>query len=172
MGKLVPLNKIFCFTKEDKKSIEEAFKLKDSFDENVFPYSEIPDKDCIYTKDDCNTKLAYVSYIGDLYNWDWMFLERGFRIVMSGYGFSDNASQVIHYAKKEMKDDDKDYCILLRPFKPTNDMDEKFCYRNGPYIGVLEKPPHESTLYGVKIPKDMDIMFQFSIYTKKEFKHD
>ena len=51
-------------------------------------------------------------------------------------------------------------------------MDEKFCYGNGPYIGVLEKPPHESTLYGVKIPKDMDIMFQFSIYTKKEFKHD
>ena len=66
MGKLVPLNKIFSFTKKDKKSIEEAFELKDSFDENVFSYSEIPDKDCIYTKDDCDTKLAYVSYIGDL----------------------------------------------------------------------------------------------------------
>ena len=97
-----------------------------------------------------------------------MFLERcGFRVKISGYGFSDNASQAIHYAEEEMKDTNEEYCIVLVPFKPTNDMDEKFCYRNGPYLGVLEKPPHENTLYGVEIPDNMYFMFHFYIFTKR-----
>ena len=69
------------------------------------------------------------------------------------------------------KDTDEEYCIVMVPFKPTNDMDEKFCYRNGPYLGVLEKPPHEDTLYGVHIPDNMYFMFHFNIFTRKEIKN-
>ena len=45
---------------------------------------------------------------------------------MYGYGFSDNASQAIHYAEEKMKDTNEEYCIVMVPFKPTNNMDEKF----------------------------------------------
>lgn len=173
MGKLVHYNKIFPFTEEDKETIKKVCELKDAFDENVFSYSEIPDKEDIYTKDDCNTDLAFVSYIGDLYSWDWMLWDRcGFKVKLSGYGFSDNASQAIRYAEEKMKDTNEEYCIVMVPFKPTNDMDEKFCYRNGPYLGVLEKPPYEDTLYGVHIPDNIYFMFHFNIFTKRIIKHD
>ena len=98
---------------------------------------------------------------------DWIFWDRcNFKVKMYGYGFSDNASQAIHYAEEKMKDTNEEYCIVMVPFKPTNNMDEKFCYRNEPYLGVLEKPPHKDTLYGVHIPDDMQFMFHFNIFTK------
>ena len=63
MGKLVHYNKIFPFTEEEKKTIEKACELKDAFDENVFSYSEIPDKEDIYNKkrtERCHAfRLAY-----------------------------------------------------------------------------------------------------------------
>ena len=166
MGTLVHINKIFPFTEDEIKTIKGAYK------ENPprlwFSYSEVTDKECIYTKDDCNTDLAFISMIGKPNLWDWMLNERGLKIKMTGYGFSDNASQAIKYAEQEMKDSDKEYCIVLIVFKPTNDMNEKFCYGNGPYLGVLEKPPFESTLYGVHIPENMKFMFHFYIFTQEK----
>lgn len=170
MVKLVNVNKIFPFTKEEIKVIKNIFNTKEPFKELLFSYSLLPDKEKdIYTKDDCNTKLAFISYIGNIYNFRWMFLERGINIDLEYYGFCDNASQAIHYAEENIKDN-YEHCIVLEPFKPNNDMDEKFCYGNGPYIGVLKKPHYENTLYGVEIPKNMEVMFHFYIFKQNKIK--
>ena len=90
------------------------------------------------------------------------------------YGFCDNATQARLYAEKIMKNDPRDYCIALVPFKASNDYYEKFYWANGPYVGEM---PHEEpemnyeTLEDITIPENVKIMFHFYIiYPKKETK--
>ena len=71
-----------------------------------------------------------------------------------------------------MKDDDREYCIVLEPFDAQADYDEKFYYRNDHYIGKIpHQTKYDNTLYDVDIPENVKIMFHFYIiYPKKEIK--
>lgn len=74
--------------------------------------------------------------------------------------------------KYQMKDDDREYCIVLEPFDAQADYDEKFYYRNDHYIGKIpHQTKYDNTLYDVDIPENVKIMFHFYIiYPKKEIK--
>ena len=67
MGKLVKIEKLFPFTKEEIAQIKKGFSP--SLDELWFPYSDIDPKDldCFYEKDKPEeNKKVYVSFIGIL----------------------------------------------------------------------------------------------------------
>jgi hypothetical protein len=170
MGKLVKIEKLFPFTKEEIAQIKTGFSP--SLDELWFPYSDIDPKDldCFYEKDKPEeNKKVYVSYIGNPAYWDWMIKDR-IKLDSYDYGFCDNATQARLYAEEQMKNDDREYCIILEAFDAQADYGEKFYYRNGPYIGKIpHQTKYDNTLYDVNIPKNVKIMFHFYIiYPKKE----
>ena len=171
MGQLVSIEKIFPFTEEEINQIKNAGETPI---ENIwFPYSEIvpSDLDDFYVKDNpADNKLVFVSCIGNPHHWNWMLTDR-IQHDMYEYGFCDNATQARLYAEKIMKNDPRDYCIALVPFKASNDYYEKFYWANGPYIGEM---PHEEpemnyeTLEDITIPERVKILFHFYIIFPKQ----